>query len=65
MWTCAGPSKFNITAAGKALAGSQCGDGTGVFTAKIPHANVRELKWKFATVNSVIWRIVVTQPAES
>ncbi|MFD8391924.1 hypothetical protein ACFV2N_22670 [Streptomyces sp. NPDC059680] len=61
MWTCAGPSKFNITAAGHTLAGSQCGDGTGVFGAKIPHANVHELVWKFAADNSVIWRIVVTR----
>jgi len=65
MWTCAGPSKFSITAAGDALAGSQCGDGTGVFTAQIPHANMRELAWKFSAVNSVIWRIVVTQPPEN
>ncbi|MFK0152494.1 hypothetical protein ACIQVL_17645 [Streptomyces sp. NPDC090499] len=65
MWTCAGPSKFNVTAAGEALAGSQCGDGTGVFTAQIPHANMRELTWKFSAVNSVIWRIVVTQPPEN
>jgi hypothetical protein len=36
MWTCAGTAKFTITAAGKLLAGSQCGDGSGVFTAKIP-----------------------------
>ncbi|MDC0765955.1 hypothetical protein [Streptomyces sp. HD] len=62
MWTCAGPSKFSITAAGKILAGSQCGDGSGVFTAEIPHANVHELAWKFSAPNSVIWRIVITQP---
>jgi hypothetical protein len=62
MWTCAGPSKFNITAAGKTLAGSQCGDGTGVFTAEVPHSNMRELAWKFSAVDSVIWWIVVTQP---
>jgi hypothetical protein len=62
MWTCAGSSKFNIIDAGKPLAGSQCGDGSGVFTAKIPHANMRELAWKFSAANSVIWRIVVTQP---
>lgn len=62
MWTCAGPSKFNIIAAGKPLAGSQRGDGSGVFTAKIPHANMHELAWKFSAANSVIWRIVVIQP---
>lgn len=62
MWTCAGPSKFNITAAGKTLAGSQCGDGSGVFTAEIPHADMHELAWKFSADNSVIWRIVVIQP---
>ncbi|MEU6220114.1 hypothetical protein ABZ845_21735 [Streptomyces sp. NPDC047022] len=62
MWTCAGPSKFNITAAGKTLAGSQCGDGSGVFTAEIPHAGMHELAWKFSADNSVIWRIVVIQP---
>jgi hypothetical protein len=64
MWTCAGPSRFNITAAGKTLAGSQCGDGTGVFTAKIPQSKMRELLWKFSAANSVIWRVVVTQPPE-
>ena len=63
MWTCAGPSKFNIIAAGKPLAGSECGDGSGVFTAKIPHANMRDLAWKFTADNAVIWRVVVTQPA--
>jgi hypothetical protein len=62
MWTCAGASKFNITAGGGTLAGSQCGDGSGVFTAEIPHANVHERAWKFAAANSVIWRIVVVQP---
>jgi hypothetical protein len=62
MWTCAGPAKFNVTAAGKTLAGSECGDGSGVFTAKIPHANMHELAWKFSAANSVIWRLVVTQP---
>lgn len=62
MWTCAGPSKFTITAAGAALAGSQCGDGSGVFTAKIPHAHVRRLAWKFSAADSVMWRVVVTQP---
>jgi hypothetical protein len=62
MWTCAGPSKFNVTVAGKTLAGSECGDGSGVFTAEIPHANMHELAWKFSAANSVIWRIVVTQP---
>jgi hypothetical protein len=62
MWTCAGPSKFNITAAGGTLAGSQCGDGSGVFTAEIPHANMHELAWKFSAANSVIWRIAVIQP---
>jgi hypothetical protein len=65
MWTCAGPSKFNIVAARNLLAGSQCGDGSGVFTAKIPHANMHELAWKFSAANSVIWRIVVTQPPRS
>ncbi|MEU2333977.1 hypothetical protein ABZ608_10240 [Streptomyces sp. NPDC013172] len=62
MWTCAGPSKFDITAAGEVLAGSQCGDGSGVFTAKIPHAHVHRLTWKFSAVDSVMWRVVVTQP---
>ncbi|MFI9171958.1 hypothetical protein [Streptomyces lincolnensis] len=62
MWTCAGTAKFDIVAAGKVLAGSQCGDGSGVFTAKVPHANMRELAWKFSTANSVIWRIAITQP---
>ncbi|MGW4272531.1 hypothetical protein ACWEGQ_09230 [Streptomyces seoulensis] len=63
MWTCAGPSKFSITAAGETLAGSQCGDGSGVFTAAIPHANMHEVAWKFTAAKSVIWRIVVLQPA--
>ncbi len=63
MWTCAGPSKFNVIAAGKSLIGSQCGDGSGVFTAEIPHAKMHELAWKFSAANSVIWRIVVTQPS--
>ncbi|MGW1505962.1 hypothetical protein ACWCQW_47170 [Streptomyces mirabilis] len=62
MWTCAGPSKFNVIATGKPLAGSQCGDGSGVFTAEIPHAHMRELAWKFSAADSVIWRIVVTRP---
>ncbi|MFJ8005675.1 hypothetical protein [Streptomyces fagopyri] len=62
MWTCAGTSGFDITAAGKSLAGSQCGDGSGVFTAEIPHAHMRELAWKFSAAGSVIWRIVVAQP---
>jgi hypothetical protein len=62
MWTCAGPSDFDIIATGKSLAGSQCGDGTGVFTAEIPHAHMHELAWKFSAADSVIWRIVVTQP---
>lgn len=62
MWTCAGPSRFDITAAGKLLAGSQCGDGSGVFTAKIPHANMHELAWKFSTTDAVIWRITVIEP---
>jgi hypothetical protein len=62
MWTCAGPSKFNITAAGHTLAGSQCGDGTGVFGAKIPHAHIRELAWKFSAHHAVSWRVVVTRP---
>ncbi|MFJ9963973.1 hypothetical protein [Streptomyces avermitilis] len=61
-WTCAGPSNFDIIATGKPLAGSQCGDGTGVFTAEIPHAHMHDLAWKFAAADSVIWRIVVTQP---
>ncbi|MFF4726626.1 hypothetical protein ACFY3M_14970 [Streptomyces mirabilis] len=61
-WTCAGLSKFNIIATGKPLAGSQCGDGSGVFTAEIPHAHMHELAWKFSAAASVIWRIVVTQP---
>lgn len=65
MWTCAGPSKFNITVAGQGLAGSQCGDGTGVFTAKIPHRHMRELVWKFSAADSVIWRVVVTQPPKN
>ncbi|WEO99949.1 hypothetical protein A6P39_041300 [Streptomyces sp. FXJ1.172] len=64
-WTCAGPSRFNIIAAGHTLAGSECGDGTGAFGAKIPHANIHELVWKFSADNSVVWRIVVTQPPES
>ncbi|MFF1302203.1 hypothetical protein [Streptomyces sp. NPDC058307] len=63
MWTCAGPSKFNVIAAGKSLVGSQCSDGSGVFTAEIPHAKMHELAWKFSAANSVIWRIVVTQPS--
>ncbi len=62
MWTCAGPSKFNIVTSGKPLAGSQCGDGSGVFTAEIPRAKMHELAWKFSAPDSVIWRIVVTQP---
>ncbi|MFJ4549149.1 hypothetical protein ACIP4X_07960 [Streptomyces sp. NPDC088817] len=62
MWTCAGPDKFNIIAAGKTLAGSQRGDGSGVFTAEIPHVNMHELEWKFSAANSVIWRMVVAQP---
>jgi hypothetical protein len=62
MWTCAGPSGVDITAAGKTLAGSRCGDGTGVFTAEIPHAHMRELAWRFSADDSVIWRMVVTQP---
>ncbi|MDF3297751.1 hypothetical protein [Streptomyces tropicalis] len=62
MWTCAGPSRFNITSEAKTLAGSQCGDGNGVFTARIPHANVHELDWKLSAAKSVIWRIVITQP---
>ncbi|MFD7878333.1 hypothetical protein ACFV5G_30265 [Streptomyces sp. NPDC059766] len=62
MWTCAGSSKFDIVVAGKALAGSDCGDGSGVFTAEIPHAHMRGLAWKFSAADSVIWRIVVTQP---
>ncbi|GAA2300089.1 hypothetical protein GCM10010234_48560 [Streptomyces hawaiiensis] len=65
MWTCAGPSKFDITTVGNTLAGSQCGDGGGVFTAKIPHTKMHELAWKFSAADSVIWRIVVTQPPES
>lgn len=62
IWTCAGPSKFNIIATGRPLAGSQCGDGTGVFTAEIPHSHLHDLAWKFSAADSVIWRIVVTQP---
>ncbi|GGZ95310.1 hypothetical protein ACFOOM_13745 [Streptomyces echinoruber] len=62
MWTCAGPSKFDITAAGKTLAGSQCGDGSGVFTAEIPHTHIHELTWKLSAADSVIWRIAVIQP---
>ncbi|MGW1729329.1 hypothetical protein ACWCQK_41825 [Streptomyces sp. NPDC002306] len=62
MWTCAGPSNFDIIATGKPLAGSQCGDGTGVYTAEIPHAHMHELAWKFSAADSVVWRIVVTQP---
>jgi hypothetical protein len=62
MWTCAGPSKFDITAAGGTLAEAQCGDGSGVFTAEIPHAHMHELAWKFSAANSVIWRIAVIQP---
>lgn len=62
MWTCAGPSQFGVIATGKRLARSQCGDGTGVFTAEIPHAQMHELAWKFSAADSVIWRIVVTQP---
>lgn len=62
MWTCAGPSNFDIIATGKSLAGSQCGDGTGVFTAEIPHAHMHELAWKFSAADSVVWRIVVIQP---
>ncbi|MFF5967664.1 hypothetical protein ACFY64_28845 [Streptomyces collinus] len=62
LWTCAGPSTFNITAAGNLLAGSQCGDGSGAFTAAIPHADLHELTWKFSARDSVIWRVVVTQP---
>ncbi|MFS4092383.1 hypothetical protein [Streptomyces sp. AF1A] len=61
-WTCAGPSKFGISAAGRPLAGSQCGDGSGVFTAEIPRARLHELKWRLSAVNSVVWRIVITQP---
>lgn len=61
-WTCAGPSKFNIIATGKPLAGSQCGDGSAVFTAEIPHTHMHQLVWKFSAADSVIWRIVVTQP---
>lgn len=61
-WTCAGPSNFDVIATGKRLAGSQCGDGSGVFTAEIPHAKMHELAWKFSAPDSVIWRIVVIQP---
>ncbi|MQY36152.1 hypothetical protein SRB17_41490 [Streptomyces sp. RB17] len=61
-WTCAGPSKFNIVTSGKPLASSQCGNGIAVFTAEIPHAKMHELTWKFSAPDSVIWRIVVTQP---
>ncbi len=62
IWTCAGPSKFDIIAAGRLLAGSQCGDGTGVFTAEIPHSHLHDLAWKFSAAGSVVWRIVVAQP---
>lgn len=62
MWTCAGTSTFDITAAGKTLAGSRCGDGTGVFTAEIPNTRLRALAWKFTTVDSVIWRLAVIEP---
>ncbi|MFF3512667.1 hypothetical protein [Streptomyces sp. NPDC002573] len=62
MWTCVGHSKFGITGAGETLAGSQCGDGSVVFTAEIPHANMHDLAWKFQAANSVIWRIAVIQP---
>ncbi|MFF2524148.1 hypothetical protein [Streptomyces liangshanensis] len=62
MWTCAGPATFDITAAGKTLAGSECGDGSGVFTAKVPHAHLNDLAWKFTAPNSVIWRLVVSEP---
>ncbi|MER7676516.1 hypothetical protein [Streptomyces sp. NPDC096934] len=62
MWTCAGPSNFDVIATGKRLAGSRCGDGTGVFTAEIPHAHMQDLAWKFSAADSVVWRIVVTQP---
>ncbi|MFG2476659.1 hypothetical protein [Streptomyces fagopyri] len=65
MWTCAGTSGFDITAAGKSLAGSHCGDASGAFAAEIPHAHIHELAWKFSAADSVIWRIVVTQPPES
>ncbi|MEU1528263.1 hypothetical protein [Streptomyces fagopyri] len=61
MWTCAGPSGFDITAAGKSLAGSGCGDASGVFSAELPRANMRELVWTFSAADSVIWRIVVAQ----
>lgn len=64
-WTCAGSSKFSVIAAGKALVGSQCGDGSAVFTADIPRAKMHELAWKFSAANSVVWRIVVTQPSGS
>ncbi|MEU6593499.1 hypothetical protein ABZ923_30460 [Streptomyces sp. NPDC046881] len=61
-WTCAGPAKFSIVAGGKPLAGSQCGDGSGVFTAEIPHSLLHDLAWKFSAADSVLWRVVVVQP---
>jgi hypothetical protein len=33
-----------------------------VFTAEIPRARLHELKWRLSAVNSVVWRIVITQP---
>ncbi|MEW2129020.1 hypothetical protein [Streptomyces sp. NPDC005435] len=62
MWTCAGPARFGIVSAGKTLAASECGDGSGVFTARIPHAHLRETAWKFTAPNSVIWRMSVVLP---
>ncbi|MFJ4523952.1 hypothetical protein ACIP4Y_23865 [Streptomyces sp. NPDC088810] len=61
-WTCAGPAKFSIVATGKPLAGSQCGDGSGVFTAEIPRSLLHHLAWKFSAADSVLWRIAVVQP---
>ena len=64
MWTCAGPAAFHITAAGKFLAGSGCGDGSAVFTAEILRAGIRRPVWKFSAADSVIWRVVVTRPGD-
>ncbi|MCS0601233.1 hypothetical protein NX794_08305 [Streptomyces sp. LP11] len=63
-WTCAGPSGFGVTAGGKTLVRSGCGDkgGDGVFSARIPRARPRDLAWRFAAADSVAWRIVVTEP---
>ncbi|MHC5903634.1 hypothetical protein ACVNF4_06925 [Streptomyces sp. S6] len=55
-------SAGKASSVGKVLAGSQCGDGGGVFTAEIPRAHLNELKWKFSAGSSVVWRIVV-QPS--